>query len=92
MSINFNVADKEATLCYLIARRARVRGLATNLLEMEMDIVATHANGCRLDLEKLLTFADPDFSHDVLGIRQHISRETGKITKNFRPRSAADNT
>lgn len=85
--ISFNVTNKEASLCFLIAKRAQVKGIATDLLAMEMDITATHANGCKLDLEKLLTSTDPDFGYDVLGIRQHLDRETGRLTKSFSPRS-----
>ena len=53
-----------------------------------MDVTACHANGTKLDLEKLLNFPDFDFLHDVAGIRNCIDRETGKLTKCFLPRCA----
>ena len=57
-------------------------------LRMSMDIVATHMNGCPLDLDKLLSSPDPDFLHDVFGIKHHINRKTGKLEDCFVPRCA----
>lgn len=54
-----------------------------------MDITATHANGCRLDLAKLLNADDFNFSHDVFGIYRHINRETGRLERFFIPRFAS---
>jgi len=56
--------------------------------DASMDIEATHSNGCPLDFEKLLKFDDFNFMHDISGIRNCISRKTGKLTKCFVPRSA----
>lgn len=53
-----------------------------------MDITATHANGCRLDLARLLAAGDGDFAHDVLGIRRHLNRDTGELEGFFVPRLA----
>jgi hypothetical protein len=59
-----------------------------DLLETEMDITATHCNGCPLDLEKFLAAPDGDFGHDVFGIRHHINRRTGELENMFLPRCA----
>jgi hypothetical protein len=62
-----------------------------NRMDCEMDIAATHCNGCRLNLAALLV-ADPgNFMHDILGIRAHIDRKTGKLTDHFLPRFAESN-
>lgn len=55
---------------------------------LEMDITATHLNGCPIDLEQLLTAPDFDFNHDVAGIHHHLDRTTGKLTSCFIPRCA----
>ena len=52
----------------------------------ELDVVVTHANGHPLDLEKLLTFSEGDFSHDILGIDTFLDRKTGTLLQLFSPR------
>lgn len=59
--------------------------------EMLMDITAVHANGCPLDLKKLLEYSDFDFSHDVTGIFINIDRSSGGLKNQFRPRCALKN-
>lgn len=54
-----------------------------------MDLTACHCNGCELDLDRLLLAPDPDFGHDVCGIRRHIDRRTGKLGGCFLPRCAS---
>ncbi len=58
-------------------------------LELEMDIIACHKYGARLDLEKLLGFDDFNFAHDIVGIREHLNRETGELERHFLPRATA---
>lgn len=55
-------------------------------MSTNMDITAVHANGNPLDLQKLLTFDDFSFAHDVFGISRHIDRNTGKLMNCFLPR------
>ena len=90
--VSFDVTRKEMALIRKIVDRAMiiVRKLKGKYkrLDCEMDLTATHANGCPLDLEKLLAADDFNFSHDVFGIRQHINRETGKLERCFLPRCA----
>jgi hypothetical protein len=55
-------------------------------IDVMMDVSATHANGNPLRLKKLLEADDFNFTHDILGIRRHLNRETGKLEDGFRPR------
>lgn len=59
-----------------------------SLLEISMDITATHCNGCRLDLGRLLAAEDFDFFHDVGMIRRNLNRSTGKLENHCLPRFA----
>lgn len=63
--------------------------LHSSRLELSMDLTACHANGCRLDLDGLLTAAKGDFIHDITGINRHIDRRTGVLRNSFLPRYAA---
>ena len=84
MDVNFVYTLEDAKLFDEIADRA----LANIKLHLAMDIAACHLNGCPLDLKKLLTFEDADFFHDIIGIREHINRNTGKLENFFLPRCA----
>jgi len=55
-------------------------------LEVTMDLTACHLNGCRLDLDGLLTATPSDLIHDVAGIMRHINRQTGQLEDCFLPR------
>ncbi len=57
-------------------------------LALNMDITACHANGCPLDLQKLLAADDFNFTHDVFGISRHLNRKTGQLEDCFVPRCA----
>lgn len=54
----------------------------------QMDLTATHANGCPMDLEKLLAADDFEFQDDLNGITLHLNRETGKLMDGFVPKFA----
>lgn len=58
-------------------------------MTLVMDLIATHANGCALNLRRLLKAPKFDFFHDIYGIRKHINRDTGEIEGYFLPRCAA---
>src|SRR6185436_16467195 len=89
---SFKTSRFEHDLINKIANRAVVLAVKFEVpyekMEATMDITACHANGCELDLNKLLAAPEPDFSHDVFGIRRHIDRRTGKIGGCFLPRCA----
>lgn len=89
--INWKTTKAEAELIGKITNRAYEIAKKYGVLDysgrdINMDITATHCNGCKLDLNKLLGFPDFDFSHDVFGIRRHINRETGQLENCFSPR------
>ena len=44
-----------------------------------------------LDLARMTTGPDPDFLHDILGIRAHMDREACVLTDCFVPRYALGN-
>lgn len=90
--MNFDVAPSEHEIIVAIAQRANELAatftISYPVLDAEMDVTATHANGCPLDLAVLLAFDDSDFGHDVFGIRHHIDRSTGVLGGCFLPRCA----
>jgi hypothetical protein len=92
--LNWHVSDIDATLIRKIADRAWTEILALRAggytrLDVTMDFQATHANGNPLDLARLLEFPPFDFAHDVIGIVNHLNRETGKLERCFSPRCTA---
>lgn len=86
--VNLDSHPKDYQLIVKIVQRALKTGGSTNLdrRNLAMDITAAHLNGCKLDLVELLNAKDSDFWHDVLGIRQHLNRLTGKLKNCFDPR------
>jgi hypothetical protein len=67
----------------------RVRALEygqDNIKNIDMDISACHISENPLDFDKLLSFDDFSFVHDVYGIQKNIDRETGKLMNCFCPR------
>lgn len=92
-TVSFDCSREEFELAVLTALRAVAlarRFNATYKFETAlMDLVATHCNGCPLDLQRLFETADDgEFGHDVFGIRAHLDRETGRLTGCFMPRFA----
>ena len=89
-SVSFTVKKDEARIISKIAARAVSLALAHDItyefMDADMDITATHANGCPLRLDDLLAADEFNFGHDVFGIRRHFDRETGKLTRCFLPR------
>ena len=77
--ISFETSVPDAALIRRIVKRA-AETLGT------MDITATHANGCPLDLARLLGADDLNFARDLSGISGHLNRETGRLDNSFRPR------
>lgn len=82
--ISFEATKEEVITISRIVERADIE----NRLSLTMDLSACHANGCPLDLEKLLAFDDFNFYHDIWGIRRHLNRTTGKLENCFLPRCA----
>jgi len=80
----------EHRAAFAIARRAVEAAIVPGtVLEIAMDIIATHLNGRPIDLDGLSGAKWGDFIHDVCGIHRYLDRTTGKLTDCFRPRYAA---
>lgn len=88
--INWKVTKPDMTLLTQIALRAKklTAYKDVSLLTINMDVTACHLNGCPLKLKKLLKADDFNFAHDVIGISNHIDRETGTLLNCFLPRYA----
>lgn len=92
VSFDCSTNDREAVT--RIATRAisvaeRLTGTKLDQLEVEMDLIATHANGNPLNFAKLEGFDDFNLMHDMGGIRRHLNRDTGELTGFFSPRASA---
>lgn len=85
----FKATKEEHELISKCVDRALKVNPALDRLSLNMDLTATHSNGCPMDFQKLLDAPPFDFSHDVAGIMRHIDRNTGELTRCFRPRCAA---
>ncbi len=55
-------------------------------MDLMMDIEATHCNGNPLRLNDLLEADDFNFTHDLIGIQDHLNRTTGELQDCFVPR------
>lgn len=87
--INFNATKEEDIIITKIVSKAKQLKLVKSKedqSDLMMDLTATHCNGTPLDFEKLLSFDDFNFSHDILGIMNYIDRTNGNLTRNFLPR------
>lgn len=62
-------------------------GQRRDTLSWVMDIEAAHQD-VGLRLEELLGADQPDFVHDLVGIANHLNRETKKLEDGFLPRFA----
>ncbi|WP_414462924.1 hypothetical protein [Hyphomicrobium sp. DY-1] len=91
--VRFDVSKREEKLVRRVVTRAVAlaadHGEKLDHLSTTMDLHATIANGCPLDLDRLLAADNFNFLHDVFGISRHLDRETGKLQNHFRPRYAA---
>lgn len=86
--ISFKITAEEAEKITAIVARAKGDYPALNVEGATMDLTAVHANGCPLDLNKLLAADKLNFSHDEYGIMNHLDRHTGKLKHCFCPRFA----
>lgn len=57
--------------------------------DIVMDVTATHCNGAPFHLTALRDCDDFTFAHDILGIRNHLDRQTGELQNFFLPRTSA---
>jgi len=95
MPVSFDITADERRLVQKIVDRVQREGeLCTpdfSQLHLTMDLVATHANGCPLDFEKLYAFDSLNFAHDIAGIGRHLDRTNGRLADCFVPRCAKRN-
>lgn len=90
MGLNWKLTETDMGLIASIVSRAKTTHHKIDALSLTMDITAVHLNDpdIHLDLEGLLNFDNFNFVHDIIGIIQHIDRNTGRIIKGFLPRCA----
>lgn len=81
----FTPAERE--IVKAIMKRAVRAGIYSKQIDVAMDISAVHAQ-IPLRLDDLLGFDNFNFSHDMVGIRRHLNRETGVLENCFLPRAA----
>lgn len=92
MTISFKVSKEDLLLIGQIAERAQSQifskypDLGQTVADTMMDLSACIAQGVPLRLDDLLAADASNFAHDVVGIRRHINRETGKLEGCFLPR------
>lgn len=92
MSINWKVSNADDVLIKAIAQRACAEAMKLGQYEfteikISLDLTATHANGCPLDLPAMLDAPYEHLMHDVFGINKYLDHDTGKL-KDFTPRLA----
>lgn len=91
MNVDFTTTREQDDLIRRICERLeqRPQPKAYRRINMSMDLAAACNNGNPpMNLQKLLDSSDFDFVHDLDGISNHISHETGKIGGCFLPRCA----
>lgn len=90
MPIHWNaVSEEDVKLISKIVKRAvkMMPMFKRHRLDLTMDLTAAHLS-CPLRLQDLLDADNFNFAHDVAGINQHLSRETGMLSDQFLPRFA----
>jgi hypothetical protein len=88
--VSFAATQEEfATVCRIVNRCRAMGQEFGSAMDMQMDLLATHANGCPMDFKRLEQADDFNLLHDISGIYRHLNRETGQLENFFRPRFAA---
>ena len=94
MSINWDAVTKE-TMDYTNRCADRLLNIGEKIKsETQPDVVGVMMDLCAaslttpIDFEKLLKSDIHDFIHDILGIANHLDRDTGELRNCFLPRSA----
>jgi len=87
MEVSFKISNEDDDIVTRIMDRwVLIFGNAARL-DRTMDIVAAHANGNPLDLQRLLDSNAGDFVHDLEGIFRNLNRANGQLMNKFLPRS-----
>lgn len=84
------IADVDAIVARIVPKICASTGANADELSLStrMDLLATHANGCPMDFERMREADDFNILHDIAGIRKHLNRKTGRIVGFFVPRFA----
>jgi hypothetical protein len=92
VAVKFNFTYEEKQVVLKIVERAAMLGFLAKddhaVENLSISLLATHLNGCRLNLNALLVVDIVTFAHDIFGIDKNCCRETGKLLNDFLPRSA----
>lgn len=90
--IDFKLSKKDMDFVKRVANRAVTELGIEDKQGIMMDFTACHKYGCKIDFDKLLSFDNFNFAHDVYGINRNLCHKTGKLLNCFLPRSAAKET
>lgn len=84
------IADVDAIVTRIVPKICAATGANADDLSLStrMDLLAAHANGCPIDFGRMREADDFNILHDIVGIRNHLNRETGRIVGFFVPRFA----
>lgn len=85
--ITWSTSKEDYLIINEIVKRAKALGVQRDTLSLDMDICAAHENS-PLRLEDLLKADNSNFLHDIIGIVNHLNRETGELEDCFLPRYA----
>lgn len=89
-NINFDIGEEDAPYVKIIVERALAiytrNNVQRSVMDITMDIIATHLNGCPLDLKRMSEADDFNLMHDVNGINRHIDRRNAQLRDCFLPR------
>ncbi len=92
-TIQLKTTKEEYRVIGKIATRAtricKTYGIKYNLFECSMDIIITHLNAQKIKLQELSEADEGNFMHDILGIRNHLNKQTGELRDCFLPRYSA---
>jgi len=80
--------DEVETMSKIVNRVLALGVFKAEKIHLMMDLEACHAV-CPLRLADMLTAANADLIHDILGIYHHLDHETGELQDGFLPRFAA---
>ena len=89
----FTATSEESEIIERIASRAialyrKYGNTELDEVDIMMDLMACHCNGCPLRLSEMEQADDFNLMHDVTGINAHINRYSGKLERCFLPRFA----
>lgn len=80
------MTKEESMIMFKILERADKMGIMANdRMTLSIDLGVAH-KATPLDFERLLEADNFNFSHDIVGIQNHVDRERKKMDETFLPR------